>query len=79
MLRGSTSQLSTRSKRNNAASLPPVSRILEYEVISVNSNARRHHVLSGLAGRLERNEVGLVTHGRKCIPGAEVLPVSGRT
>ena len=40
----------------------------------MNFNDRLDHVLSGLAGRLERNEVGLVNHGRKCMPGAEALP-----
>jgi hypothetical protein len=54
-------------------------RILEYEVISVNSHDRRDHVLSGLAGRLERNEVGLVNHGRNCNAGAEALPGEPRT
>ena len=39
---------------------------------SENPNDRRGHMLNGSALRLQPNEIGLVNHARKCMPGAEV-------
>jgi hypothetical protein len=47
-------------------------------VVSANSTDRRDHVLSGPAGRLQRDDIGLVTRPAS-IPGAEVLPGIPRT
>jgi hypothetical protein len=43
---------------------------------SENLNDRRGHMLNGSTLRLQSNEIGLVNHGRKCMPGAEALPVT---
>jgi hypothetical protein len=41
---------------------------------SENLNDRRGHMLNGCALRLQPNEIGLVNHARRCMPGAEALP-----